>query len=172
MNWFALTVKPQHESAAARALGAFDIPAYVPLYSERRRWSDRVKLIEAPLIPGYVFARFTRLERPVVLKAHGVRSVVQFAGEPAPVADRELDSIRTLIAAGFPLEPWEGLVPGESVSIDAGPLAGARGVFLRRRDQFCLAVSVELLGRSVIATVNREDVFPVSPKSLSRAATG
>ena len=173
MIWFALTVKPQHESAASRALSVYGIQTYIPLYWERRRWSDRYKTVEVPLIPGYIFTRFVRNQRTTVLQAPGVRSIVQFCGEPAPIPDHELDSIRTLIASGFPLEPWAGLVTGETVQIESGPLAGVHGVFLRRHDQSCLVVSVELLGRSVMATVDQEAVFPMTPKPLcGRAAAG
>ena len=171
MIWFALTVKPQHESTASRALSAFGIQTYVPLYWERRRWSDRYQTVEVPLIPGYIFTRFVRNQRTTVLQAPGVRSIVQFGGEPASIPDHELDSIRTLIASGFPLEPWAGLVMGQPVQIEAGPLAGVHGVFLKRHDRSCLAVSVELLGRSVLATVDQEAVFPITPQSLYRRAS-
>jgi transcription antitermination factor NusG len=161
MNWFALTVRPQHEEVSSKSLTAYDVQSYLPLYSTRRRWSDRYKTVDVPLIPGYVFARFARTQRTTVLRAHGVRSIVQFGGEPAPIPESELDSIRALIASGYPLEPWAGLVPGEKVRIETGPLAGAEGVFVKRKNACCLAVSIDMLGRSVIATVDPEAVIPL-----------
>ena len=163
MNWFALTVRPQHEEVTCRSLAACGVQNYLPLYRERRRWSDRYKTIEVPLIPGYVFARFARSQRTTVLRAHGVRSIVQFGGEPAPIPECDLESMRKLVASGYPVEPWAGLVPGQKVRIDSGPLAGAQGVFVRRKTDCCLAVSIDILGRSVIATLDPEAVFPLMP---------
>jgi len=98
-----------------------------------------------------------------VLRAHGVRSIVQFGGEPAPIPECDLESMRKLVASGYPVEPWAGLVPGQKVRIDSGPLAGAQGVFVRRKTDCCLAVSIDILGRSVIATLDPEAVFPLMP---------
>jgi len=38
-----------------RQLELMGIEAYVPLKKEYHRWSDRVKLVDVPLIPSYVF---------------------------------------------------------------------------------------------------------------------
>ena len=165
-NWLALTVRPQHESAASSALESFDIETYVPFYQERRRWSDRYKTIQAPLIPGYVFARFDEAQRATVLRCQNVRSIVQFGRQLAQIPDSELDCIRALIGSGLPVEPRKGIVPGTKVRIETGPLAGVCGVFLRRNNQQCLAVSVELLGRSVIAAVDQTAVFPLQATNL------
>lgn len=78
--WFALTVKHQHERRAAGALDAAGIEAFLPLYRARRRWSDRVKELEEPLFPGYVFSRFNNGDRVRVLQAPGVRCIVGFGG--------------------------------------------------------------------------------------------
>lgn len=158
MNWYAVTVRPRHEFSAAEALAARDVVAYVPSYKSRRQWTDRMKTVEWPLIPGYVFVQFDRGSRTAVLQSNGVTSLVQLGGQPAPIPDLEIESLRTLLASGYPLEPVPGLVPGERIRVENGPLAGAVGVFLKRRGADCMAVTVELLGRSVIATVNLSSI--------------
>jgi transcription antitermination factor NusG len=115
--WFALTVKPNHEHAATRALLNQDFDAYLPVHRVRRQWSDRIKEIEAVLFPGYVFCRFDPSTRLRVLQAPGVRSIVGAGKDAAPVDDAEIDSIRALIASRRPILPWPFLRAGERVAI-------------------------------------------------------
>src|ERR1035441_3489792 len=79
MNWFALVVKPQHEKAVAEQLQAKALEHYLPLYRARRRWSDRMKAVDLPLFPRYVFCRFGFEERLKVLSTPS-RSEARRAG--------------------------------------------------------------------------------------------
>ena len=164
-DWAALTVKPQHEQVSARALNLRGVESYAPFFSERRRWSDRFKVVNVPLFPGYVFARFEKNQRTSALQCRGVHSIVQFGSEPALIPDSDIESIRLLIASSVYLEPWEGLIPGDKIRIDSGPLAGAIGVFVSHKGRSCLAISLDILGRSDIATLPRESVSPLKARS-------
>ena len=58
-RWYALAVKPQHEFRAFDGLiGMPGVEAFLPTFKDKRIWSDRVKILDSPLFPGYVFARF------------------------------------------------------------------------------------------------------------------
>ena len=41
MNWYALSVKPQHEKAVAEQLLNNGLETYLPLYRSKRRWETR-----------------------------------------------------------------------------------------------------------------------------------
>ena len=56
--WYALTVAPRKEKITAQTLRAEGFEDFLPLYSSTRQWSDRIKRLENPLFPGYVFCRF------------------------------------------------------------------------------------------------------------------
>jgi hypothetical protein len=54
-KWFALITKPQHEFRVAEGLrAASEAEVFLPTYQNKRRWSDRVKILDTPLFPGYV----------------------------------------------------------------------------------------------------------------------
>lgn len=53
--WYAVRVKPRFERVVCQNLAAKGFVSFLPTYKERRRWSDRVRLVELPLFPGYVF---------------------------------------------------------------------------------------------------------------------
>jgi transcription antitermination factor NusG len=161
-QWYALTVKPNHERAAAQALECKGLEAFLPLYRARRRWSDRIKELDLPLFAGYVFCRILGGERARVLATPGVTSVVGFGNQPAAVPDNEIQAVRTMVSSGLPLRPWPFLRVGEWVRIDAGPLEGVEGVLTQVKDAWRVVVNVELLQRSVAAEVDRDVISVVS----------
>jgi transcription antitermination factor NusG len=155
-NWFALTVRPNHERAAEQALSHRGLEAYVPLYRARKQWSDRVKNTRAPLFPGYIFCRFSYRERMEVLNSPGVRSIVGSGRDPAPVDESEISSVRALVSSGRPILPWPYLHAGERVVIRDGPLASLRGVVVRVKNTWRVVVSVEALSCSVAVELDAE----------------
>jgi transcription antitermination factor NusG len=162
-QWFALTVKPQHERVAAQALESKGLEFFLPLYRARRRWSDRIKESSLPLFPGYVFCRFACGERAQVLATPSVRSVVSFGRTPAPVVEEELHAVRSILASGLLAGPWPFLNVGQTVRIEAGPLSGLEGILVQLKDVCRVVVSVQLLQRSVAVEIDRDVLRPVGP---------
>jgi transcription antitermination factor NusG len=174
--WYALTVKPNHERAAAQALESKDLQTFVPLLRSRRRWSDRIQELELPMFAGYVFCRFPGAERARILATPGVKSVVGFGNRPAPVDDGEIRAVRSLVASGLPVHPWPFLRVGERVRVEAGPLCGVEGILTQVKDAWRVVVSIELLQRSIAAEVDRDSLSVVvapapapGPRSTPRA---
>jgi transcription antitermination factor NusG len=155
-NWFALRVRPKHEKTVATNLSKLGFDGYLPIHQVRRRWSDRVKLLDTPLFPGYLFCRFAYSDRLRVLNSPGVESIVGFGKTDVPVEDSEIAAVRTLVASGKPLAHLPFLRIGQNVVIERGPLAGIRGVVLRDESAWRVVVSVEALDRSIAVEVDRE----------------
>lgn len=155
-NWFALRVRPKHEKTVAENLSRLGVDQYVPLHKVRRRWSDRVKVLDAPLFPGYIFCRFSYADRLRVLNSPGVDGVVGFGKTDVPVDDSEIEALRRLVESGKPLAHLPFLRIGQNVLIEHGPLAGIRGVVLRDESAWRVVVSVEALDRSIAVEVDRE----------------
>ena len=155
-RWFALVVKPRHEKAVEQNLRLRGLEPFVPLYSSRRSWSDRVKTVDFPLFPGYAFCRFSVLNRLAVLNTPGVASIVGFAKADTPVEDSEISAIQAILRSGLPVQPWPYLHPGTRVRIRGGALAGVEGTLLREKGVCHVVLSVELLQRSVAVEVDRE----------------
>jgi len=172
LRWFAVTVRPQHEKAVARHLGTVGLESFLPLYRTRRIWSDRLKELNLPLFPDYVFCRFVVRDRVTVLKIPGVRAVVGFGKEPTPVSDAEIAALKTMVASGVPVHPWPYLKIGDWVRIARGPLQGLEGILVQHKGSWRVVVSVHLLQRSVAAEVDRLSIWPAKPLSRSASATG
>jgi transcription antitermination factor NusG len=156
MDWFALTVKPQHERSVAEQLAAKSLEGYVPLYRTRRLWSDRRKTVELPLFPRYVFCRFRFEDRLKVLSTLSVISIVGFGGTPCPVTDKEIDVIKRMIDSNLPIMPWPFLRIGQHVQIRQGPLSGLEGILAKEKAAYRVVVNVEMLQRAVAVEIERD----------------
>jgi transcription antitermination factor NusG len=137
--------------------------AYLPLYREKHRWSDRVKQLELPLFPGYLFCRFEVRNRLPILTTPGVIGVVGAGKTPIPVNDEEIEAIRAILRSGLAAQPWPFLSVGSRIYMEAGPLAGLEGI-ISNADKTCrLVVSVPLLQRSVAVEIDRDWARPILP---------
>jgi transcription antitermination factor NusG len=156
-QWYALSVKPRHEFKVLEGLSSLGgVEGFLPTYQDKRIWSDRVKVLDVALFGGYVFARFEpeKMGLPV-LRLGGVRSIVGFRGDPMPISDGEIASLRGLLASGFPVLQWPFLREGQRVLVEHGPLRGVEGVIVSQKDEWAMVVSIELLQRSVAVQLDR-----------------
>jgi transcription antitermination factor NusG len=154
-RWFVLTVKPQHELAAAAGLTAKRIEGLAPTCIVHRRWSDRIKTLTLPLFPGYVFCRTPLAARTSVLQTAGVRGFVSFGGSPTPVPESEMDAILRITSTGLSVEPLACLRTGERVLVTDGALRGLEGTLLQCGGRVRVVVGIEMLQRSVSVEIDR-----------------
>ena len=167
MRWYAIRVRSQHEDIVARHLRVRGMESFLPLYKQRHKWSDRFKVIELPLFPGYVFCQFNPANRLPVLTVPGVVHVVGIGQNPTPVDDNEIMALRVAVNSGFPTQPWPFLEVGQWVRVEQGPLSGAEGILLSVRREQRIVLSITLLQRSVAVEIDRECVRPLQKQSDS-----
>jgi len=174
LSWYALDVQSKCEgrvSAALRGKGYEEFPA---LYLGQRKWADRVKESEFPMFPGYVFCRLNPSERLLpVLTTPGVRKIVGAGSVPIAIADEEIAAIQAVIRSGLPSRSAPFVNVGSRILIEGGPLKGIEGIVIspdkiRGDKMYRLAISVELLHRSVVVEIEREWARPI----LNQIAAG
>jgi transcription antitermination factor NusG len=164
-QWYALQVQSRLGNIASATLRGKGFEEFLPLYRSRRRWSDRVKQIELPLFPGYLFCRFAPQDGTLpILSTPGVIGIVGAGKTPLPVAEEEIEAVRTVIRSGLAAQPCPYLGVGSRIYLEAGPLAGLEGIVTNTDKVYRLVVSVALLQRSVAVEIDREWARPVVPK--------
>src|ERR1700684_1637638 len=166
--WFALHVRSRHESCVADYLNGQGYEWFLPLYKSRKRWSDRIKEVESPLFPGYLFCRFNQHDRLPILKTPGVIQIVGFNRVPAVVEESEISALHTLMAGGVPNHPCPSLELGDRVRIESGPLRGLEGILMDFKGHHRLVLSVTLLQRSVAVEIDSALVTSVGSAQQSR----
>ncbi len=105
--WFAIQTRPRWEKNASILLEGKGYELFLPLYNCRRRWSDRIKEIELPLFPGYLFCRLSPQERILpLLTTPGVVGLVGIGRRPIPIPDHEIAAVQAIVKSGLPAQPW------------------------------------------------------------------
>jgi transcription antitermination factor NusG len=160
-TWFAAYTCPRHEKTVARQLRERSIEHFLPLYSTVRRWKDRRKSVELALFPSYIFVRPEKQEMLRVLQLPSVVRFVSFNGLPAPLPETEIEALQSGIANGLAMQAHPFLTVGRRVRVIAGPLAGAQGILIRRKQKSRIVISIDALLRSVAVDVDAADVAPI-----------
>ena len=159
-GWYAILVRTGSEPIAAQLLTYRGYDVFLPQYRTRVRLSDRVKVRDSALFPGYLFCRVCTDVLGPILSTPSVISIVGFGRVPTPVDDWEIESLRTALSRQECL-PWPFVREGQAVEIRSGALAGGRGLILRIKGHYKLVLSIKLLQRSVAIEVGSETVTPV-----------
>jgi transcription antitermination factor NusG len=168
-RWYALQVRTRFERVVALHVGNKGFEEYLPMYRAARQWSDRVKQIDVPLFPGYVFCKFDINERLPVLMIPGVMSVVNFGGTPFAIPEPEIRGLQNVVGSGLDYEPWPFSSVGQPVQVKFGPLRGLEGLIVEVKKNYRLVISVTLLRRSVSVEIDRDSVTPIGQSAPRRA---
>lgn len=163
-GWYALRVRSSSELLAARQIAGLGYQPLAPTYRTRRRWSDRMKEVQAPLFPGYIFCRMDPVQRLPVLKCSSVIEVVSSGRIPIEVEPEEIEAVQRIVATNSACAPHPYLRLGQTVELDRGPLKGMSGILLE--DKTGLVVSVTLLQRSVRVSIEEAWVDPRCYKAM------
>ena len=160
-SWFAIRVRSRSEKVAAADLSARGFPVCAATAPHRRVWIDRIRTVQMPLFPGYIFAQFHPADRAVIQRASGVAGIVGCNGIDHPVSAQEMEPVLTLLRSGVEVFKTPYLHVGAKVRVCHGSLAGVTGELLQIKNRFRLVVSVHLLQRSVAVEVDSALVEPI-----------
>lgn len=159
--WYALKVRASGELKVRKALETKELVVFLPTYMEGRKYSDRIKSVEAALFPGYLFARLDVNNRLPVLQTPGVEGIVRFGDEFVPMKEAEIQAIQKVSVSGANAVPWPYLKEGDRVMVQFGSLTGVEGILINEKGQDRLVLSVHFLQRSISAEIDRTWVRPI-----------
>jgi transcriptional antiterminator RfaH len=131
-QWYVLHVKPHKERAVDNQLSTLEgVEHFFPSIrvTPKNPRAARVR----PYFPGYLFVRLDleALGTDALQWTPGVRGLVRFGDEPAPVPDHLVQELRKFLAELAKLGPDAGrqFKKGERVRVVSGPLEGLEGLF-------------------------------------------
>ncbi|MDR2472420.1 MAG: UpxY family transcription antiterminator [Tannerella sp.] len=151
--WFALYTKPRAEKKTKEKLLEAGVETFLPLHLTPRVWSDRIKYVEMPLFPSYIFVRCREKELASVSAAKGISRIVYSCGKPAVVKANEIENIRTFIE----LIKGRKLCTGEEVEILTGSMKKQVGNITRIGKKY-LVLYIPFLPGPVVVDI--ETVVP------------
>ena len=156
-KWYALYTKSRAEKKVLVQLTDMGIKAYLPLKRVLRRWSDRKKWVEVPVISSYIFIHIPESEYRKVFDARGVVAYVSHKGKAVTIPDHEIEAMRRTIENNIKFDVQQrSLKKGEEITITSGPLKGVKGIIKEVRGDKKLYISISNIGYTLV--IDMKDV--------------
>jgi transcription antitermination factor NusG len=161
-RWYALQTRSRHEKKVAAELQEKGVSVYLPLIQQVRRWSDRRKIILAPLFSCYAFVHTACLPqaRSAAFQVWGALGFVGPNNQALPVPDFEIESVRRLLNGKVALTPYAFLEVGQKVRIRGGALDGVEGILVATGGPR-LVISVSAIHQSLSISIEGYDVVSI-----------
>ena len=158
-TWHAVYVNSRAEKKVSELLTVKGIHAYVPLQKTMKQWSDRKKMVELPLLNGYVFVKTDVTENDKVLQTRGVVSFVKVNGAIGIVREVEIERLKQLIELGYQLEVSQSnkaYSEGDKVKITSGPLRNIEGIVIESKEGRFIEIMLESIGQPIKVKLPKE----------------
>jgi transcription antitermination factor NusG len=153
-KWYAIYTQPRAEKLVFTRFNENGIESFLPLIKTIRKWSDRKKLVEKPLLSSYVFVRVIPKEFPLVYRTNGVVKFVSFEGQPVAIPQNQIDNLKLLINSDAEIEvTGEKFDKGDNVEVVSGSLVGLTGELIKVKGNKRVIVRIDRLDQNIIVTI-------------------
>ncbi len=163
-KWLAVYTRPRWEKKVNQLLAEKGLESYCPLNKVRRKWSDRVKIVEEPLFKSYVFVKVTDEDRSAVRMTNGAVNFVYWNGKPAVIREKEINAIKRFLNEYENVEARKvELNVNQRVRITNGTFMDQEGKVLDVRHKMA-KVAIDSLGYILVAYIDRSKLTSALPK--------
>lgn len=153
-KWYAVYTNPRAEKLVYNRFIEEGIEAFLPLQKTIRKWSDRKKIVEKPLLSSYIFVRVIPNEFPIVYKTSGVVKFITFEGQPASIPPKQIDNLKLLINSDAEIEVTsEKFAKGDNVEVVNGSMCGLTGELIKMGGKKRVIVRIDRLDQNIILTI-------------------
>lgn len=154
-KWLAIYTRPRWEKKVNRLLQEKGFESYCPLNKVRRKWSDRIKVVEEPLFKSYVFVRVNDADRSAVRMTNGAINFVYWAGKPAVIKEKEIVAIKRFLDEYENVEARPvDIKLNQRVRVTNGTLMDQEGKVIDIRHKM-VKVAIDSLGYILVAYIDR-----------------
>ena len=157
MKWFAIKTKAKNEFKARDFFSSFDVESYVPFFKTKRVWSDRIKKINSPAMPGYAFFKLNKLDYNLINLNPYTKSVVKDTnGMPAVITENEISVLKNYLNGVRSNDKFFNYDVGEKVKIISGPMIYKNGVVEKINNK---TVTITLKSLNIKVVINKGDLI-------------
>lgn len=150
--WYAVRTRSRQERVVCDQIDADGFESYLPMVQHSRQWTDRKKLIDFPLFPGYLFVRAPDFsaQKSQILRKVGVIGFVGSGRVAAQIPDVELNGVRLLLNNRIPHASHPYLQVGQRIRVTDGALRGIEGILVGLGNKDGLVISIDSIQKSLI----------------------
>ncbi len=153
-KWYAIYTRPRAEKQVFTRLVEIGVETFLPLQKTYRKWSDRKKLIEKPLLSSYVFVKVVPVDFPKVYKTNGVVKFISFEGHPVAIPQNQIDNLRLLVNSDAEIEVTSGrFEKGNNVEVITGAMTGLTGELIKIGGKNRVIVRIDKLEQNIVLTI-------------------
>ena len=153
-KWYAIYTKPRAEKLVNQRLLEQGVETFLPLQKTYRKWSDRKKLVEKPLLPSYLFVRTKTKNFHHVYRVQGIVKFISFEGKPVSIPNKQIDNLRLLVNSDASIEvSSEIFAKGDNVEVISGSLVGLRGELIKIGKKNRVVIRIDRLDQNLLLKI-------------------
>ena len=153
-RWYAAYTNPRAEKRVYQRLVDAGIETFLPLQKSKRKWSDRIKWVEKPLINSYIFVKVKPIQFPIVFRTTGIVKLITFEGRPVSIPEAQINNMRLLVDSDADIEvTFEKFEKGDNIEVIAGSLSGLRGELIKTGTKKRVIVRIDSLEHNILVTI-------------------
>lgn len=160
LTWTPVRTKPRQEKKLAKYCISKGVTYYLPLKKSARRYKRKTVEFSLPMFPGYIFCALNEeLYRSLLISGTIVYRIQMDDNSEKRLINDLNDLINfEKISQEENVQIRPEIVSGAVITVQNGPLQGVRGIVEKRDKTTVITVNVDILGQSVSATIDIEDV--------------
>jgi transcription antitermination factor NusG len=157
-KWYAVYTKPRWEKKVHKLFDEKRLENYCPLNKVRKKWSDRIKVVEEPLFKSYIFVQVSEHEKTKVRMTNGVVNFVYWQGKPAVVKEKEINIIKKF------LNEYENVIAQPITLRSDMKIKIQQGMFMDNEATITkvlnnkVQVIIESIGYSLVAVIDKSNI--------------
>jgi transcriptional antiterminator RfaH len=164
-RWFAAYTRPRFEKIAHKRLAEQGLESYLPLQKKLKKWSDRKKVVEEPLLRSYIFVRVDENGYYKALNTFGIVRFVSFGGKAAPIPDKQIDLLKRLLEEGVEVEDGSqvqgDIEPNALIEVCSGPMLGFKGKMVKHLGRKKVVVELAEINNYLLVTLPKSYIIKV-----------
>ena len=160
-KWYVLTAKSRQEKKVAEKLKNAGFTVYCPLQNVKRKWSDRIKIVEVPLFRGYLFIHIEDKKRDEIFDILTSIQYLFWLKRPAVVRTEEIEAIQKWLGH-FDHEyiQVEKIERGSLVQLNSGPFMGEKALLVDY-GQNKAVIRLKSVGLQLTVKLRENEILPV-----------
>lgn len=156
-KWYVAYTFSKSEKKVHSKFKALGFESFLPLRLEKRKWSDRVKYIETPLFPGYVFVYTTKDQLMKLEKIDRVVRFVTFGDKFATIRSDEIGLIKKILSKNLDAKiDNRTLESGDIVEIKNGIFKGLQAAFVEELGKNRVIIKIGEIQQGLSIEISRE----------------
>lgn len=158
-KWYVARTRAFQEAKLAQRLAGQGVEVYLPLQRVKRQWSDRVKIVDTPVMPGHVFVRCSERERRSLFeRSYGLCYFLMdrtcSESRLLTIPDKQMEDFMLVVkslngSAEITISGIE-IGKGDMVRVVNGPLSGFVCECVEVQNKHKLIIRLGLLGAALV----------------------